>query len=163
MKCPYCSSDDTKVIDSRPADDNTSIRRRRQCEACGKRFTTYEKLETMPLMVIKKDNSRESYDRSKIESGVVRSCHKRPVSTEQISKMIDEIENEVFAMGEKEIPTSVIGEKVMKRLKELDEVAYVRFASVYREFKDVNTFIDEIGKLLKTEKKARAKANGEKL
>ena len=163
MKCPYCSSDDTKVIDSRPADDNTSIRRRRQCEACGKRFTTYEKLETMPLMVIKKDNSRESYDRSKIEAGVVTSCHKRPVSTEQISKMIDEIENEVFAMGEKEIPTSVIGEKVMKRLKDMDEVAYVRFASVYREFKDVNTFIDEIGKLLKTEKKARAKANADKL
>ena len=163
MKCPYCSSDDTKVIDSRPADDNTSIRRRRQCETCGKRFTTYEKLETMPLMVIKKDNSRESYDRSKIESGVVTSCHKRPVSTEQISKMIDEIENEVFAMGEKEIPTSVIGEKVMKRLKDMDEVAYVRFASVYREFKDVNTFIDEIGKLLKTEKKARSKANAEKL
>ena len=163
MKCPYCSSDDTKVIDSRPADDNTSIRRRRQCEACGKRFTTYEKLETMPLMVIKKDNSRESYDRSKIEAGVVTSCHKRPVSTEQISRMIDEIENEVFAMGEKEIPTSVIGEKVMKRLKEMDEVADVRFASVYREFKDVNTFIDEIGKLLKTEKKARAKANADKL
>ncbi|MBQ7174110.1 MAG: transcriptional repressor NrdR [Lachnospiraceae bacterium] len=163
MKCPYCSSDDTKVIDSRPADDNTSIRRRRQCEACGKRFTTYEKLETMPLMVIKKDNSRESYDRSKIEAGVVTSCHKRPVSTEQISRMIDEIENEVFAMGEKEIPTSVIGEKVMKRLKDMDEVAYVRFASVYREFKDVNTFIDEIGKLLKTEKKARAKANADKL
>ena len=163
MKCPYCSSDDTKVIDSRPADDNTSIRRRRQCEACGKRFTTYEKLETMPLMVIKKYNSRESYDRSKIEAGVVTSCHKRPVSTEQISRMIDEIENEVFAMGEKEIPTSVIGEKVMKRLKDMDEVAYVRFASVYREFKDVNTFIDEIGKLLKTEKKARAKANADKL
>ncbi len=157
MKCPYCSSDDTKVIDSRPADDNTSIRRRRQCEACGKRFTTYEKLETMPLMVIKKDNSRESYDRSKIESGVIRSCHKRPVSTEQIGKMIDEIENEVFAMGEKEIPTSVIGEKVMRKLKDLDEVAYVRFASVYREFKDVNTFIDEIGKLLKTDKRLKAK------
>lgn len=152
MKCPFCNSDDTKVIDSRPADDNTSIRRRRQCESCGKRFTTYEKLETMPLMVIKKDNSRESYDRSKIESGIVRSCHKRPVSTDRIAQMIDEIENEIFALGEKEIPTSVIGEKVMKRLKDVDEVAYVRFASVYREFKDVNTFIDEIGKLLKSEK-----------
>ncbi|MBQ1423629.1 MAG: transcriptional repressor NrdR [Lachnospiraceae bacterium] len=163
MKCPFCSSDDTKVIDSRPADDNTSIRRRRQCEACGKRFTTYEKLETMPLMVIKKDNSRESYDRSKLESGLVRSCHKRPVSTEQISRMIDEIENELYMLGEKEIQTSVIGEKVMKKLKDLDEVAYVRFASVYREFKDVNTFIDEIGKLLKTEKKARNRGNGEKL
>lgn len=152
MKCPFCGSDDTRVIDSRPADDNTSIRRRRQCEACFKRFTTYEKLETMPLMVIKKDNSRESYDRSKIESGIVRSCHKRPVSTDQISAMIDDIENEIFALGEKEIPTSVIGEKVMKKLKDVDEVAYVRFASVYREFKDVNTFIDEIGKLLKTDK-----------
>ncbi|MBQ9421699.1 MAG: transcriptional repressor NrdR [Lachnospiraceae bacterium] len=163
MKCPFCSSDDTKVIDSRPADENTSIRRRRQCEACGKRFTTYEKLETMPMMVIKKDNSRESYDRSKIESGIVRSCHKRPVSTEEISNLIDEIENEIFTLGEKEIPTSIIGEKVMKKLKDLDEVAYVRFASVYREFKDVNTFIDEIGKLLKTEKKTRTRGNGEKL
>jgi len=163
VKCPFCSSDDTKVIDSRPADENTSIRRRRQCEACGKRFTTYEKLETMPMMVIKKDNSRESYDRSKIESGIVRSCHKRPVSTEEISNLIDEIENEIFTLGEKEIPTSVIGEKVMKKLKDLDEVAYVRFASVYREFKDVNTFIDEIGKLLKTEKKTRTRGNGEKL
>ena len=149
MKCPFCSSDDTKVIDSRPADDNTSIRRRRQCEACGKRFTTYEKLETMPLMVIKKDNSRESYDRSKLESGLVRSCHKRPVSTEQISRMIDEIENELYMLGEKEIQTSVIGEKVMKKLKDLDEVAYVRFASVYREFKDVNTFMDELKRMLK--------------
>ena len=159
MKCPFCGSDDTRVIDSRPADDNTSIRRRRQCEACFKRFTTYEKLETMPLMVIKKDNSRESYGRSKIESGIVRSCHKRPVSTDQISAMIDDIENEIFALGEKEIPTSVIGEKVMKKLKDVDEVAYVRFASVYREFKDVNTFIDEIGKLLKTDKAAGRKTS----
>ncbi|HIU88268.1 MAG TPA: transcriptional repressor NrdR [Candidatus Avilachnospira avistercoris] len=148
MKCPYCNAENTKVIDSRPADDNSSIRRRRQCESCGKRFTTYEKLETMPLMVIKKDNSREPYNRSKIEAGIICSCHKRPVSTKQISRMIDEIENELFSMEEKEIPTHVIGEKVMKRLKDLDEVAYVRFASVYREFKDVGTFIEEIGKLL---------------
>lgn len=162
MKCPFCSSDDTRVIDSRPADDNTSIRRRRQCEACGKRFTTYEKLETMPLMVIKKDNSRESYDRSKIESGIVRSCHKRPVSTDRIAKMIDEIENEIFALGEKEIQTSVIGEKVMNKLKDVDEVAYVRFASVYREFKDVNTFIDEIKNLLKTDKLPMAASDGKK-
>ena len=137
MKCPYCNEADTKVIDSRPADDNSSIRRRRQCERCGKRFTTYEKLETMPLMVIKKDNSRETYDRSKIEAGIIHSCHKRPVSPQQINSM------------EKEVPTSAIGELVMGKLKDLDEVAYVRFASVYREFKDVNTFIDEIGKLLK--------------
>ena len=135
MKCPYCNEGDTKVIDSRPADDNSSIRRRRQCERCGKRFTTYEKVETMPLMVIKKDNTRESYDRSKMESGVIRSCHKRPVSTQQIDSMIDEIENQIFNLEEKEISTSVIGELVMNNLKDLDEVAYVRFASVYREFK----------------------------
>lgn len=149
MKCPYCNEADTKVIDSRPAEDNSSIRRRRQCERCGKRFTTYEKLETMPLMVIKKDNSREAYDRSKIEAGIIQSCHKRPVSTQQINSVIDEIENRVFNMEEKELPTSVIGELVMDKLKELDEVAYVRFASVYREFKDVNTFMEELAKLLK--------------
>jgi transcriptional repressor NrdR len=149
MKCPYCNEDETKVIDSRPADDNCSIRRRRQCEKCGRRFTTYEKLETMPLMVIKKDNSRETYDRSKIESGVIRSCHKRPVSTQQIDSMIDEIENQIFNLEEREVSTTMIGEMVMERLKELDEVAYVRFASVYREFKDVNTFMEELGKLLK--------------
>lgn len=149
VKCPYCSEDDTKVIDSRPADDNSSIRRRRQCEKCGKRFTTYEKLETMPLMVIKKDNSREVYDRSKIEAGILHSCHKRPVSTQQINAMVDEIENWIFNLEEKEVEASAIGEKVMEKLKELDEVAYVRFASVYREFKDVNTFMEELGKLLK--------------
>ena len=149
MKCPFCNAADTKVIDSRPADDNSSIRRRRQCETCGKRFTTYEKLETMPLMVIKKDDSREPYDRAKIEAGVVHSCHKRPVSTQQMNDMIDSIENEIFNLEEKEVPTSLIGELVMERLKELDEVAYVRFASVYREFKDVNTFMEELGKLLK--------------
>lgn len=149
MKCPYCNEADTKVIDSRPADDNSSIRRRRQCGKCGKRFTTYEKLETMPLMVIKKDSSREAYDRSKIEAGVIHSCHKRPVSTQQINAMIDEIENQIFNLEEKEVETSVIGKLVMNRLKQLDEVAYVRFASVYREFKDVNTFMEELGKLLK--------------
>ena len=148
MKCPYCNAQDTKVIDSRPADDNSSIRRRRQCEKCGKRFTTYEKLETIPLMVIKKDRSRETYDRSKIESGIIHSCHKRPVSTQQINAMIDEIENQIFNMEEKEVETTVIGELVMRKLKQLDEVAYVRFASVYREFKDVNTFMEELGKLL---------------
>lgn len=149
MKCPYCNEADTKVIDSRPADDNSSIRRRRQCERCGKRFTTYEKLETMPLMVIKKDDSREAYDRSKIEAGILHSCHKRPVSPRQINTMIDEIENQIFNREEKEIPTSVIGELVMDKLKSVDEVAYVRFASVYREFKDVSTFMEELGKLLK--------------
>ena len=151
MKCPYCNEADTKVIDSRPADDNSSIRRRRQCESCGRRFTTYEKLETMPLMVIKKDNSREPYDRSKIEAGMIQACHKRPVSPQQISHMIDEIEVQVFNKEEREVPTSVIGELVMDQLKTVDEVAYVRFASIYREFKDVNTFMEELSKLLKKE------------
>ena len=149
MKCPFCNASDTKVIDSRPADDNSSIRRRRQCETCGKRFTTYEKLETMPLMVIKKDNSRELYDRSKIEAGILHSCHKRPVSPQQISETIDEIENQIFNKEEREIETSAIGELVMDKLKDLDEVAYVRFASVYRQFKDINTFMEELNTLLK--------------
>ena len=149
MKCPFCQAQDTKVIDSRPADDNSSIRRRRQCESCNKRFTTYEKLETIPLMVIKKYDSRENFDRSKIEYGIIQSCHKRPVSTVVIRKTVDDIENQIYSMEVSEIPTRKIGELVMEKLKELDEVAYVRFASVYREFKDVNTFVDEISKLLK--------------
>ena len=149
MKCPFCQAQDTKVIDSRPADDNSSIRRRRQCESCNKRFTTYEKLETIPLMVIKKDDSRENFDRSKIEYGIIQSCHKRPVSTVVTRKTVDDIENQIYSMEVSEIPTRKIGELVMEKLKELDEVAYVRFASVYREFKDVNTFVDEISKLLK--------------
>ena len=153
MKCPFCNAEDTKVIDSRPADDNGAIRRRRQCLVCKKRFTTYEKPETMPLMVVKKDNTREAYDRSKIEKGIVQSCHKRPVSSGRVAEMIDEIEAKIFGMEEKEIPSSVIGELVMEKLKETDEVAYVRFASVYREFKDVNTFIEEVGKLLKSQGK----------
>ena len=148
MKCPFCSSEDTRVIDSRPADDNSSIRRRRLCDDCGKRFTTYEKVETIPLIIIKKDNIREQYDRTKIEGGVLRACHKRPISAEQITKMIDEVEVELFNLEEKEIPSSVIGEILMDRLKDLDSVAYVRFASVYREFKDVNTFINELKKIL---------------
>ena len=149
MKCPFCQAQDTKVIDSRPADDNSSIKRRRQCESCNKRFTTYEKLETIPLMVIKKDESRENFDRSKIEAGIIHSCHKRPVSTAEIKETVDDIENQIYAMEVSERPTKAIGELVMERLKELDEVAYVRFASVYREFKDVSTFMDEITKLLK--------------
>lgn len=149
MKCPYCNEDNNRVIDSRPAEENSAIRRRRLCESCGKRFTTYEKLETMPLMVVKKDGTREVYDRAKIEAGVLRSCHKRPVSPQQIDSLIDGVEAAVFNLEEKEVATSVIGELVMDGLKDMDEVAYVRFASVYRAFKDVNTFIDEIGKLLK--------------
>ena len=138
MKCPYCGNENTKVIDSRPTEEG-AIRRRRQCESCAKRFTTYEK----------KDDNREPYDREKIVAGIVRSCHKRPVSLAQINQMVDEIETQIFNSGEKEIPTTKIGMIVMDKLKKLDEVAYVRFASVYREFKDVNTFLEEINKILK--------------
>ena len=148
MKCPFCGNENTKVIDSRPTDDS-SIRRRRQCEECGKRFTTYEKVETMPLMVIKKDNNREPYNREKIVAGIVRSCHKRPISLEKINQTVDEIENQIFNLEEKEVTTTEIGTIVMDKLKELDEVAYVRFASVYREFKDVTTFLEEINQILK--------------
>lgn len=149
MKCPFCSEENTKVIDSRPADDNSSIRRRRECEVCGKRFTTYEKIETIPLIVIKKDNNREPYDRTKLEAGIIRSCHKRPVSAQQITNLIDEIETVIFNLEQKEVSANQIGEIVMDKLKNVDAVAYVRFASVYREFKDVNTFMDELKKLLK--------------
>ncbi|MBQ4474243.1 MAG: transcriptional repressor NrdR [Lachnospiraceae bacterium] len=148
MKCPFCGEENTRVIDSRPSDDNNSIRRRRQCDSCRKRFTTYEKVETIPLIVVKKDNNREPYDRQKIEAGILRSCHKRPISVDQIRQTTDEIENEIFRMEEKEIPSSVIGEIVMEKLRKLDPVAYVRFASVYREFKDVNTFMDELKQFL---------------
>ena len=148
MKCPFCSQENTRVIDSRPAEDNNSIRRRRQCDQCKKRFTTYEKIEAIPLVVIKKDNNREPYDRSKIEAGVFRSCHKRPISVSQINALVDEVENMIFNLEEKEVSSSKIGEILMDRLKELDPVAYVRFASVYREFKDVNTFMDELKKIL---------------
>ena len=151
MKCPYCNQDNTRVVDSRPVDENTAIRRRRMCDECGKRFTTYEKVETIPLIVIKKDQNREQYDRSKIEAGVLRACHKRPVSAQQITTLVDEVENEIFNMEEREIPSQVIGELVMNKLKELDAVAYVRFASVYREFKDINTFMDELKNVLNKE------------
>ena len=150
MKCPFCGDDNTRVIDSRPADDNEAIRRRRQCDECGKRFTTYEKGETIPLIVIKKDKNRETYDRSKIESGVVRSCHKRPVSVDQIEACVDEIENKIFNLGVREIESEKIGEIVMDQIRDLDQVAYVRFASVYRQFKDADTFMSELKKLLDT-------------
>ena len=148
MKCPFCSHENTRVIDSRPAEDNNSIRRRRVCDECGKRFTTYEKIETIPLIIIKKDNNREAYDRAKIEAGVLRACHKRPVSARQITTLVDEVENEIFNREEREISSGTIGELVMNKLKDLDAVAYVRFASVYREFKDVNTFMDELKSVL---------------
>lgn len=136
------------MIDSRPADDNSSIRRRRQCDECGKRFTTYEKVEIIPLTVIKKDRSREPYDRSKIMAGVLRACHKRPIPVEKIEETVNKIENDIFNLEYKEIESKVIGEIVMERLKSLEQVAYVRFASVYREFKDVNTFMNELKKML---------------
>ena len=148
MKCPFCNQVDTRVVDSRPADDNSSIRRRRLCDACGRRFTTYEKVETIPLVVIKKDRTREQYDRRKIEDGVMRACYKRPTPIQKIREMLDEVEREIFNREEKELESKVIGEIVMEKLKELDAVAYVRFASVYREFKDVNTFMDELKKFL---------------
>ncbi|MBR2122581.1 MAG: transcriptional repressor NrdR [Lachnospiraceae bacterium] len=154
MKCPYCSAEDTRVIDSRPVEDNNSIRRRRICDQCNRRFTTYEKIESIPLVVIKKDNNREPYDRSKIEGGILRACHKRPVSVGQIKKVVDEIEAVIYDREEKEISSQEIGELVMNRIHDLDPVAYVRFASVYREFKDVETFMEELQKVLKADRKA---------
>ena len=148
MKCPVCSHENTRVIDSRPAEENKSIRRRRVCDVCSRRFTTYEKVETIPLIVIKKDDNREAYDRSKIEVGVLRACHKRPVSADNVNALVDEVETDIFNREEKEINSRVIGELVMNKLKDLDAVAYVRFASVYREFKDINTFMDELKKVL---------------
>ena len=148
MKCPYCGRINTRVIDSRPADDGESIRRRRECDTCGRRFTTYEKVETIPVIVIKKDNNRETYDRSKVEAGVLRACHKRPISASQITQLVDEVETEIFNLEEKEISSQTVGELVMNKLKSLEAVAYVRFASVYREFKDVNTFLEELKKVL---------------
>ena len=148
MKCPYCNHPDIRVIDSRPAEDGSAIRRRRSCDECGKRFTTYEKVETIPLIIIKKDNNREQYNRSKIERGIIRACYKRPVSAEAIQKTVERIEIKIFNLEAKEVSSTDVGEIVMDELKELDEVAYVRFASVYREFKDVNTFMDEIKKMM---------------
>ncbi len=148
MKCPFCENQDTKVIDSRPTEDGHAIRRRRECDACGKRFTTYEKVEQMILMVIKKDGSREAFDRNKIMNGIIRACEKRPVPMAEIEKVVDEIERGLNNMMEKEVESTFIGELIMERLRKLDEVAYVRFASVYRQFTDVNTFVAEVEKLL---------------
>ena len=153
MKCPYCNHEDQKVIDSRPVDDLNAIRRRRQCESCGRRFTTFERVETIPLMIVKKDDTREPYNRAKIEKGVLSACHKRPVSVEEMNRMIDDIEAELYQMDSKEIPSTIVGELVMDKLKELDEVAYVRFSSVYREFTYVHTFMKELEKLYKKKKR----------
>ena len=148
MKCPYCSYEESKVIDSRPTDEGERIRRRRECMSCGKRFTTYEIIEHLPLVVVKRDGSRQSFDRVKLINGMVRACEKRPVSLPQLEKIADEIEQELQSALEREISTVEVGEMVMKHLKDIDEVAYVRFASVYRSFKDINTFMDELTKLL---------------
>ena len=148
MKCPFCGYADSKVIDSRPAEDGTTIRRRRECLDCQKRFTTYEVVERMPLVVIKRNGSRESFDRVKIINGIVRACEKRPVTMAQIEDIADDIEQELRGRLESEVQSERVGELVMARLKELDEVAYVRFASVYRSFKDINTFMEELTKLL---------------
>ena len=152
MKCPKCGYIESKVIDSRPADDYLSIRRRRECLDCQNRFTTYEKMEALPFVVVKKDGTREQYDRNKIIKGIMKACEKRPVSMEQIDKLALDIETELFATSQNEISSSAIGEEIMKQLKNTDEVAYVRFASVYRHFKDINTFMEELKLLLKEQK-----------
>lgn len=152
MKCPYCSFEESKVIDSRSADDGERIRRRRECLKCGKRFTTHEVIETVPIIVVKRDKSREVYDRNKLIAGILRACEKRPVSLQQIEEMVDRIETKIQSMLDREITTMQIGEFAMEEIKNVDEVSYVRFASVYRQFKDIPTFMEELNKLL-TEKK----------
>lgn len=152
MRCPFCENLDTRVIDSRPTEEGHAIRRRRECDSCNKRFTTYEKVEEMIFMVIKKDGSREAFDRNKVMNGMIKACEKRPVSIASIEKIVDDIERGLNNMMEKEVDSKLIGEVIMEHLKELDEVAYVRFASVYRQFKDVNTFVAEIEKLLGRDK-----------
>ena len=148
MKCPYCGYQESKVVDSRHSEDNTSIRRRRECLSCQKRFTTYETVESLPMVVVKKDNSRQSFDRSKILNGMVRACEKRPVAMADLEHAADEIEQIIQNSLDREVSTERIGELVMERLKPLDEVAYVRFASVYRQFKDINSFMHELTKIL---------------
>ncbi|MBQ7049181.1 MAG: transcriptional repressor NrdR [Firmicutes bacterium] len=147
MKCPFCGHDDTRVIDSRPSEDGSTIRRRRNCENCQKRFTTYEKVETMPLIVIKKDGSRQTFDREKLIERILRACHKRKVSITEIEKLADEIENAALSSMNKEISTSEIGEKVLMGLWKMDEVAYIRFASVYREFADLDSFLEDLDRM----------------
>ncbi len=148
MKCPYCAFEESKVIDSRPTDEGERIRRRRECLKCGKRFTTYEIIESLPIIVIKKDKTREVFDRDKLMTGLLRACQKRPVSVDALEKLIDEIEVSLHNSLDREVTSDRIGELVMEKLKALDEVAYVRFASVYRQFKDINTFMEELNKLL---------------
>ena len=148
MKCPYCGYKESRVVDSRPADEGNSIRRRRECLSCEKRFTTYETMESLPMVVIKKDGSRQTFDRSKVLNGMIRACEKRPVPLAELERLADEIEQNLQNSLEREISTEAIGDQVMEKLKGVDEVAYVRFASVYRQFKDINTFMSELNKLL---------------
>jgi transcriptional repressor NrdR len=148
VKCPYCEYQESKVVDSRPTDEGQAIRRRRECISCGKRFTTYEKIEELPIVVVKKDGNRQVYDRNKLMNGIIKACEKRPVSMSSIEQIVDDIEKTIFNSLENEITSTQIGELVMNKLKDLDEVAYVRFASVYRQFKDVNSFMDELKKIL---------------
>ncbi|MBQ2752691.1 MAG: transcriptional repressor NrdR [Firmicutes bacterium] len=148
MKCPFCNYEDTKVIDSRSQDENATIRRRRVCESCGKRFTTYERIDTIPITVIKNNGNREIFDKNKLLGGIMKSCNKRPVTVKQMEALVDDIENSIMVSLDKEIESKALGNMVMDRLKDLDEVAYVRFASVYRQFKDINTFMAELAKLL---------------
>jgi transcriptional repressor NrdR len=149
MRCPFCSHGEDRVIDSRPSDEGSAIRRRRECIACGGRFTTYEKIETLPLLVIKKDGTREPFDRDKLISGILKSCEKRPVSTSQIETLVNNIETSNQNALKREVTSHEIGEMVMDGLKKIDEVAYVRFASVYRQFKDVNSFLDELNQMMR--------------
>ena len=148
MRCPYCGFSESKVIDSRPTDESNSIRRRRECLSCGKRFTTYETVESVPLVVVKKDGSRQSFDRSKILGGLIKACEKRPVPLETLEKAVTDIEQKLLGSMEREIPSERVGELVMEQLKTIDQVAYVRFASVYRQFKDIDSFMAELNKLL---------------
>ncbi len=149
MRCLFCGHMESKVIDSRSTEEGNTIRRRRECLECGKRFTTYEKIETIPMIVIKKDGIRETFDRDKVLNGILRACEKRPVSLAEIEKLIDDIESKLYNMLEREVTSERIGEMVMERLKDLDDIAYVRFASVYRQFKDINSFMDELAKIIK--------------
>jgi len=153
VKCPFCSHNESKVVDSRPTDEGQAIRRRRECISCTKRFTTYEKMDEIPLIVVKKNGNRESYNKNKILNGVIKSCEKRPVSLQDIEELVDGIEKQLYNTMEREITTEFIGNLVIEKIKELDEIAYVRFASVYREFKDINTFMDEVKKILSEKSK----------
>lgn len=157
MKCPFCNNDDTRVIDSRSQDDNATIRRRRLCDNCGKRFTTYERIDTIPMTVIKNNGTRETFDKTKLLGGIMKSCNKRPITVKQMEEIADDVENAVMSSMEKEIASKDIGTMVMDRLKGIDEIAYVRFASVYRQFKDINTFMNELAKMLNEKNESKSK------